>query len=339
MNNNPLISIVIPVYNEEEFLPEAIESIQNQTYKNFEAVFINDGSVDNSVSIIENYSANDPRIKVFSKSHSGLIPSINYGFKVSNGSIVCRMDADDIMPKNRLQLQIKELLNRGKNSLITGKVKYFPKGKTSQGYRKYQSWLNSLSSPEDFLTDCFIECPVAAPSWMMFKEDVKALDYFDNDIYPEDYNFILKALFHGVKIYSINEIVLHWRDYDSRTSKTSADYSRDNFWNVRALHLKKFIEHFTKYDSVVIFGVGASGKNLCKSIQKQDIYPIAFVDTHPERIGTIIQNTEVLSINDTSKYKNSFILVAILDSKVKSQIQKFLAKLDKEILKDYIFCC
>jgi glycosyltransferase involved in cell wall biosynthesis len=298
-----LVSIIIPVYNEEEYLNECINSIQKQTFQNFECLFIDDGSTDKSCDIIKNYEKNDPRLKLITKEHSGLIPSINFGIKKAEGKIICRMDGDDIMSERRLELQVKKLIQCGNNSLITGKVKYFPNENISSGYKEYENWLNSLNNPHDFIENSFIECPVAAPSWMMYRKDIERLKYFDDNIYPEDYNFMLKALVNNIKFYSISEQVLFWRDYPSRTSKVYNNYCRENFWKVRALHIPDFVEKFTLYKSIVIFGVGSSGKTLCKALQQNNFHPKLFVDTHPDRIGKTILNIPVCNIQNSELYK------------------------------------
>ncbi len=95
----PELSVIIPVYNSAEYISEAIESILNQSYQNFELVIINDGSGDNSGSIIKSFS--DSRIKYFeNEGNRGLVYSLNRGMEESKGRYIARMDADDIaLPK------------------------------------------------------------------------------------------------------------------------------------------------------------------------------------------------------------------------------------------------
>ena len=113
---------------------------------------------------------------------------------------------------------------------------------------------------------------------------------------------------NGINIYSIPKTVLLWRDYPTRTSKILDDYSRKNFWKVRALHLPKFIEQFTRYKSVIIFGVGSNGKTLCRALQKNNYYPRAFADINPARIGQKVQSIPVLDYKEFDSYRNDYIL-------------------------------
>lgn len=103
----PFISVLLPVYNGEQFLNEAINSILKQTYKNFEFVIINDGSVDNTEQIIMNYS--DKRIKYYYKKKSGIVESLNFGIERCSGDWIARFDSDDVAFPNRLEEQIKHI--------------------------------------------------------------------------------------------------------------------------------------------------------------------------------------------------------------------------------------
>ena len=102
--NNSFVSVVLSVYNGEKYLPEAIESILNQTYNNFEFIIINDGSTDKSLEIINSYD--DERIILISRENKGLIASLNEGFKRAKGKYIARMDADDISLVRRLEEQV-----------------------------------------------------------------------------------------------------------------------------------------------------------------------------------------------------------------------------------------
>lgn len=106
----PLISVVMPVYNSEKFLNEAITSILNQTYPFFELIIVNDGSTDNSAKIISSYK--DSRIKVIKNAiNKGLTKSLNRGFSAANGKYIARMDADDWSHPKRLEKQVTFMEN------------------------------------------------------------------------------------------------------------------------------------------------------------------------------------------------------------------------------------
>lgn len=111
MNNckqdDTLLTVLMAVYNGEQWLGDSIQSIIMQTYKNFEFIIINDGSNDSSLQIINEFAANDSRIRVYTKHNSGLADSLNHGLAKAKGDWVARIDADDICDPQRLEKQLE----------------------------------------------------------------------------------------------------------------------------------------------------------------------------------------------------------------------------------------
>jgi glycosyltransferase involved in cell wall biosynthesis len=120
MNNN-MVSVILPVYNGQLYVGESIESILKQTYKNIELIIINDGSTDESESIIKKYK--DPRIVYISQKNQGLSASLNNGVRIAKGEYLARQDQDDISHPKRIEMQLNEMINKnigliGSRSLI-----------------------------------------------------------------------------------------------------------------------------------------------------------------------------------------------------------------------------
>ena len=103
MNNNELISVIVPVYNVEKYLEQCIESIINQTYKNLEIILIDDGSTDNSGKICEKYAKRDQRIKVVHQKNSGVSSARNTGIDFSTGKFINFIDSDDYIEKDMIE--------------------------------------------------------------------------------------------------------------------------------------------------------------------------------------------------------------------------------------------
>jgi glycosyltransferase involved in cell wall biosynthesis len=103
-NAEPLVSVVLPVYNGARTIARAVKSILAQTYRHFEFVIINDGSTDDTSRILETFE--DPRIRVLNQENRGLVPSLNTGILSSRGAYIARMDADDEALPERLQRQV-----------------------------------------------------------------------------------------------------------------------------------------------------------------------------------------------------------------------------------------
>lgn len=105
----PRISVLIPVYNAECYLEEAINSILNQTFPDFEVIIVDDGSTDTSLSILNSFAQSDSRIKIISRPNTGIVGALNDGLKVCTGKYIARMDADDLCRPDRFDLQIKRM--------------------------------------------------------------------------------------------------------------------------------------------------------------------------------------------------------------------------------------
>ena len=110
MHENVMVSVIVPVYNQEDYLNVSIPSILNQTYSNIEVVIVNDGSTDQSANIIKKYEKIDRRIKVITKKNGGLVSASVTGVRNSEGKYICFLDPDDYYGKNF----IKTMLQLGK---------------------------------------------------------------------------------------------------------------------------------------------------------------------------------------------------------------------------------
>ena len=104
--SEPLITVLMAVYNGERWLHDSINSILDQTYTNFEFIIVNDGSTDNSPQIINKFAFNDRRITIYNKKNSGLTDSLNFGIQKAKGKWIARIDADDISSPGRLKKQL-----------------------------------------------------------------------------------------------------------------------------------------------------------------------------------------------------------------------------------------
>jgi len=107
MNENPMVSFLMPVYNGQDYLKPAMDSLLNQTFRDFEIVIVNDGSTDDSQSIIESYK--DPRIVLINQKNQGVARSLNNGLKVAKGKYIRRHDADDTSTPDSLKIQVEFL--------------------------------------------------------------------------------------------------------------------------------------------------------------------------------------------------------------------------------------
>lgn len=186
MENKPLCSVVMSVYNGEEYLKEAINSILQQSYVNFEFIIIDDASTDNSLGIIQSY--NDPRIILIQNNKNlFLAASLNRGFRIAKGDYIVRMDADDISMTNRLEKQVK-YMERNSNIGISGTCSEII-GHGS-GFSKYEQESNRIKY------NLLYECHLLHPTIIIRNDLIKKHQlYYDESFRKnQDYELFVRGI-------------------------------------------------------------------------------------------------------------------------------------------------
>lgn len=122
--SNPLISVIIPVYNAEEFLESSLRSVMDQTYKNLEIICINDGSTDNSLSILQRMKDEDKRIRVISDVNHGAGAARNTGMDHATGDFIFFFDSDDLLKKKMMEILVKTALKNDTDIVLFGYQKF-----------------------------------------------------------------------------------------------------------------------------------------------------------------------------------------------------------------------
>lgn len=220
MNSCNLLSVIMPVYNTEKYLKESIESILNQSYKDFEFIIINDGSTDNSLNIINNYAQLDGRIKVISRENKGLVYSLNEGLNIAKGKYVARMDADDVSLPERLKKQVDFLEKHKEIDILATKASVI--GDATEVIKsKNEEKLNMLFKSEDArkILLNYWYC-LAHPSIMFRKSILEKLQGY-KEYKSEDLDLWLRALKANFKIYKLNEKLIEYRIH--KESKSNKD--------------------------------------------------------------------------------------------------------------------
>lgn len=197
------ISVLMPVYNSERFLKEAIDSVLKQTYNEFEFIIINDGSTDKSKEIIESY--NDKRIKLINnKINRGIVYSLNEGLKNCTGKYVIRMDSDDISEVQRFQKQV-DFMNRNPNIAASGTyIKIF-----GENIRK--KVIKNPINMEELKVKLLFTVPIFHPTAIFRREVIQSIGYEEGTDGYEDYILWQKLITLKYEIANIPEILLNYR--------------------------------------------------------------------------------------------------------------------------------
>lgn len=209
----PTISVILPVYNGEKYLSEAIESVLDQNFKNFELIIINDGSTDNSLGIIKKFIINDSRIKLISRDNKGLVASLNEGISSARGSFIARMDADDICLPTRFEEQLAYMKLHNLD-LCGSYVQVFNENRDIL-IRKYPE------NHENIIITSLFYNPFAHPASMIRRIVFESVKYEDE--LAEDYALWCKVILAGFKVGNLPKVLLKYREHDQQITKNKVD--------------------------------------------------------------------------------------------------------------------
>lgn len=211
---NPCVSVLMPVYNAQRYVAEAIESILEQTFTDFEFLIVDDGSTDRSLKILQRYAARDTRIRLISRPNTGCVRALNEMLALAQGELIARMDADDIAMPDRLIQQV-EFLRQNPEIVCVGGA---------------QDWIDEsgrllLHHPEAE-QDTEIQhlalighTPINHPSALMRRLTVLQVGGYDESMYPaEDLDLWLKLGELG-KLANLKNTVIKYRQHNQSISE------------------------------------------------------------------------------------------------------------------------
>ncbi len=231
INNTISITALMTVYNGESYLQEAIDSILNQTFSDFEFVIVDDGSTDNSLQIIQSYD--DDRIIVLrNQVNQGVAESRNLGIKSANGKYIIYMDADDISLPNRFIKQFRFMENNpdvdicGSAREIFGDRTEISKPPLSHG---------------ELLTGLLWKCNVYPPTIIQRRSTLIALnEFFNKDFdYGEFTDFLIRLSVKGIKFANIDEVLLRYRWHAKNVSRLYKEAQIQRAYRARLPFFKK----------------------------------------------------------------------------------------------------
>lgn len=216
---NPKVSVITTVYNCEKFITQSIESILNQTFRDFEYIIVNDGSVDKTPQLIEKLALTDDRIIfIDNKENAGRVPSLNKSLEISKGKYIAIQDADDFSLPERLEKQIAFLENNPDYVLVGSNIIVM-----DESEKFISQPLRPINNPEAKFSLLF-RCTFANPSIVFRKEVIEkyGIKYEENFIHAEDYRIISRINNYG-KIYNLKDMLVKYRKHDFNNSMVYAD--------------------------------------------------------------------------------------------------------------------
>ncbi len=237
---NPEISVIMPVYNAGKYIEQAINSILNQTFIDYEFIIIDDGSEDNSVEIIKSFD--DSRIKFYQKEKKGIVEQLNFGIEKSTAYLIARMDADDISLPDRLETQFKHLKGNKDLGLVGCNVSFIDNNGKKIIDKYYPEKNNEIEYMMPILTSV---CHAAS---LTYKSALKKVGEYTNSYeYAEDQDLFLRMLFSGVKMYNIQKVLYCYRIANNLINASKIETQKKSSYKIGKNYLTKI--YFNKnYD-------------------------------------------------------------------------------------------
>ena len=228
MKNNDLISIIIPVYNAECFVAQTLDSVLEQTYENWEAILVNDGSTDGSLAILQKYAKKDKRFKIIDKKNEGVSAARNDGLKKAVGEYITFLDADDMWYPQFLEFMLQAMQTQNADVVWC----QYEECRETDGLsvRKFYDYIPQIGECLNILRQ-FAMCLKPKATILVWDKLYKAkmLDklFFSNDYknVAEDYNYAVKIFAKNPKSAFINAPLIAYRQNSNSASHQKLSYN------------------------------------------------------------------------------------------------------------------
>ena len=330
------LTVLIPFRNEENRIEGVLKSLLESKKKPFKVYFIDDHSTDASHAIVHAYAETDKRIKLLTNKGQGIINALQLAFSESQGDYITRMDSDDIMHTEKLSLMQTDLETHGKRHIALGLVKYFSEDGISDGYAKYETWLNNLIREGQNYSEIYKECVIPSPCWMLHRDDFIACEAFTPNRYPEDYDLTFRFYKNNIKCIPSNSLLHYWRDYSSRASRTDEHYAENHFLELKVDY---FLElNYVDSRPLTIWGAGQKGKKVAQLLKEKQV-PFIWVCDNPKKIGKHIYDELLYNFEHLSVLENPQSIVTVANAESQTEIKSYFKTQHMQSMIDYFFFC
>jgi glycosyltransferase involved in cell wall biosynthesis len=315
---DPLVSVIVPVRDEALFLEEALLSLAEQTFEDFEVIVVDDGSRDASPEIATEFAASDQRFRLIRQGRRGVVAAAERARTAARGRYVACMDGDDRAHPRRLEVQLDALESE---DLVAcgGGVSYFSEDGVLAGLRRYADWLNSLTTPELAARDVFVESPISNPTLFARRDVLDSVGGYRETPWPEDYDLVLRLWSAGGRFRNLDTVVHAWRDHPNRLSRTSPRYSIEAFARCKVHHLRRTL--LRRGEQAVVWGAGPVGKMFARELLDANVEVVEFVDVDPRKIGQTIYDIPVRSAEEGTRRRAVVAIGAVAGPAARGQLR------------------
>lgn len=315
MENKFKVSIIVPCYNAANYVNKTIDSIVNQTMTDIEAIFVDDGSKDNTLEVLKKKLLNlEIDYKIVQKENGGVSSARNKGLEIATGKYVLFLDSDDFIEPNMLELMYNKIEELDLDSVFCG---YDYVNMNGEYYKKYDDRFKYIENTQDgfkTLEDILLNNIHIWTGCILYKRELlikNNLKYYEGCNYGEDFEFICKAITKSNKVGSVPKILSHYLQREN-SLVNSSEFSINNFKSLGAMNrLKHFVRMNTDNKNII---------QLC-----EDIFNLETLVIYNRYIVKSKSNPEIEAI-----FNKAY-------EKFKGRLKKYrLINMSKERIKRYI---
>lgn len=302
--NTPKLSIIVPVYNVENYLGECIESILRQTFRNYELILVDDGSTDRSGEICDEYAAKDDRIAVVHKENGGLSDARNAGIKVCKGEYVTFVDSDDFIDRDTYELNMDIVLTNSSIDILQYPyVRYDGKN----DYTAECKLTKDIKGHEDIFKNLWSGSPISYSVWnKIYKRAIVEETSFAKGRYFEDCMFVYD-IYKNVQNYYLSDIGLYY--YRIRNNAITSGWTFNKNYDQYIAHLNIYKEMFN-YPSLAKFKGIAFERLFRRLIQAQKCDKKKNLNDDYKLLDSISPSIKEIALSP--KHRRMWLILAII---------------------------
>ena len=334
-SDHPLVTVIMAARDTEPYIAECLDSILAQSYQHWELIAVNDHSIDRTPDILKEYASFDKRIKVLHSKREKLIPALKEGYRMRSGTLLNRMDSDDRMPHDKLEVMVREWLRHGRGTIVAGGTKHFvDEGEVGDGFLRYDAWLNDLAARSAHYEEIYQECVIPSHCWLLHYEDFDAVGGFEPEVYPEDYDLCFRYYRANYKVIGLNKILHYWRDRSERISRTWHEYKDNRYFHMKLRYFYEIDRDRTR--PLVVWGAGRNGKDLMKLILFKE-KEVQWVCDNEKKIGKDIYGITMAHYTRIPSFDKPQILVVVANPTERTHIKNQLFEWGRKPVRDFWF--
>lgn len=306
------ISALLTTYNNEKYIQQTIDSVLNQTYKDFEFIIVNDGSTDRTKEILDN--VNDKRVRIFHlEQNVGIPTALNFGIDKCQGEYVIKIDGDDLQHPERFEKQLRFMENHPEYVLSKTLFNYFPDNDEVAATPRYQHRLkynapfkNNTKTSKEINEYLHWFCCISHSTMMVKTEILKKYRYNNYPVF-EDYDLFYRINKDGYKMGHLDECLV-----DIRVSEASVTAkSKAHLFNTVAYKIKEQVmENFKLYENIYIWGAGAHGQDIFCLLKDKGWKISGFIDSNLDMEGKKVKGIKVFPPKIINASKEIKVVVA-----------------------------